>query len=204
MPVREAEYFLDLQTQTGWGQVLSRFRDWIAPQAGWLALDLGCGPGLLPALLAQAGCLAFGLDLEAEMFKPKPLHPQVVVAEILHPPFADRTFDLIAASNLLFFLPDPQAALRQMVRLLRPGGQIATLNPSEDLSVAAATKLAKTFRLSDLARETLLNWAARAEVNFRWTDTQTGQLFAAAGLELIATHTTMGPGLARFARGVPI
>jgi SAM-dependent methyltransferase len=202
MPARDTDYFLDLQTQTGWGGVLVRFRDWIAPQAGWLTLDVGCGPGLLPALLDQRGSCALGVDLDLEMFFPSPLHQKVAVADIHHPPFGDQNFDLITATNLLFLLPDPQLALQAMARLLHPNGQIATLNPTECLTVAAARELAETHNLSGLARETLLSWAVRAESHFRWSETETAQLFSSVGLRLIEIHTTMGPGFARFARGM--
>lgn len=199
---RDSAYFLVLQTQTGWGKILVRFRDWIKPQPDWHTLDVGCGPGLMPALLAQAGCRSLGVDLDFEMLRPSPLHPHLAVADGLHLPFPAQKFDLITASNLLFLLPDPQAALREMVRLLHPGGQIATLNPSEHLTVAAAAELSNRHNLSGLARASLLNWAARAESHFHWTAAETADLFAAAGLKLVETHTTMGPGFARFARGV--
>jgi ubiquinone/menaquinone biosynthesis C-methylase UbiE len=197
----DADYFSALQSQTGWGRVLVCFRDWIKPQAGWLTLDVGCGPGLLPALLAQAGCRSLGVDRDFAMFRPNPLCPNVGVADVSHLPFPTQHFDLITASNLLFLLSDPQAALREMVWLLRPEGQIATLNPSEHLTIKTATALVDERGLSGLARETLLNWAVRAEAHFHWNEFQTAQLFASAGLELIATHTTMGPGFARFGRG---
>ena len=124
------------------------------------------------------------------------------MADISLPPFPGQTFDLITASNLLFLLPDPQVALQQASSLLRPGGQIVMLNPSEHLTVAAAEQLAEARSLSGLARTTLLNWATRAEANFHWTEAETAELFASAGLELTETDTTMGPGFARFARGV--
>ena len=135
------------------------------------------------------------------MLLPAPLHPQVVAADVLHLPFSVQSFDLITASNLLFLLPDPQVTLREMTNLLHPNGQIAMLNPTEHLTVAAATELADKRNLSGLARDSLLNWAARAEAHFHWTESETAQLFAAAGLALTETHTTMGPGFARFARG---
>ena len=200
----DSDYFLELQTQTGWGRVLVRFLDWIDPQTDWLTLDMGCGPGLMPALLSQRGCCSFGVDLDLEMFQPAPLHPQVASADIFNLPFPTETFDLITASNLLFLFPDPQMALREMARLLSPKGQIATLNPTEQLTVTAATELADARGLSGLARETLLNWASRTETHFYWTEAETAQLFIAAGLELTETRTAMGPGFARFARALPL
>ena len=196
----DSDYFFDLQTKTGWGRVLARFADWCQPKTGWLTLDVGTGPGLLPALLTQAGCLAFGADLDSEMFK-LALHPDVIVADSMVPPFPSQTFDLITASNLLFLLPQPLESLREMARLLRTNGQIALLNPSEHLSVAAATAFSEQRGLDGLARETLINWAARAEVHHRWTESQLQDLFAIGGLELVETKTAVGPGFARFVRG---
>ena len=201
---QDAEYFLNFQTQTGWGRVLSRFRDWANPQHGWLTLDVGCGPGLMPALLAQRDCYSFGIDIDLLMFLPTPLHQQVAAADVMHLPFPDQIFDLITASNLLFLLPDPLAALGAMRRLLCPGGHIAILNPSERLTVAAATKFIEARNLTGLARETLLNWAARSEAHFHWTEVESADLFAAAEIEWIETHTIMGPGFARLVRGIRV
>ncbi len=196
----DSDYFLELQTQTGWGKILARFADWIHPPAGCLALDVGCGPGLLPALLARSGCRALGVDLSPEMFRPAPLHPAVAVADVEALPFPAARFDLLTASNLLFLLPDPERALGEMARLLRPGGQVALLNPSENLSEAAARRYADQRKLKGLARETLINWGRRADAHHRWDGDQLRDLFTAAGLQLVETVTTMGPGFARLAR----
>ncbi len=199
----EAAYFQQVQTQSGWGRVLQRLADWINPNAGWLTLDVGCGPGLLPALLARRGCQSLGIDLDPGMFWPAPLHPAVIVAEAGRLPFAARAFDLITASNLLFLLPDPGAALGAMVRLLRGAGQLVTLNPSERLSVTAVTEFAQSRGLEGFARQSLLHWAGLAETHRRWSEAELAGLFAGAGLTLVETALTIGPGFARLARGVP-
>ena len=198
----DADYFLELQTRTGWGKVLTRFVDWIQPPAGALALDVGTGPGLLTALLARAGCRAIGVDLSPEMFHPKPLHPQVALADAQTLPFPVACFDLVTASNLLFLLPEPLSVLREIARVLRPGGQVTLLNPAENLSEAAALELADQRNLQGLARETLINWGRRAEAHHRWTEDQLRNLFAAARLDFKESTTIMGPGFARLARGV--
>jgi ubiquinone/menaquinone biosynthesis C-methylase UbiE len=199
----EAAYFQQVQTESGWGRVLQRLVDWIDPGAGWLTLDVGCGPGLLPALLARRGCRSLGADLDPSMFRPAPLHPAVAVAEAGRLPFAVGCFDLITASNLLFLLPDPGAALGAMVRLLRRTGQLVVLNPSERLNVAAMTEFAQARRLEGFARQSLLHWAGLAEAHRRWSEADLAQLFAEAGLTLVETALTIGPGFARLARGVP-
>lgn len=196
---QDASYFLDLQTSTGWGQTLAGFAAWCAPQAGWRTLDVGCGPGLLPALLGRAGCWSVGVDLDAGMFQPAPLHAQVVQAHGLYLPFGGQSFDLVTASNLLFLLERPQAVLVELRRVLRTAGRLCLLNPSERMSVQAASQLAAQRGLEGLARETLLNWARRAETHARWDADQLAILLAAAGLALERTDLRVGPGLARLA-----
>ncbi len=163
-------------------------------------MDVGCGPGLLPALLAQRGCQAFGVDLAPEMFRPEPLHARLAVADSLALPFAAASFDLVTASNLLFLLADPQAALREIARTLRRGGEAALLNPSERLSEAAARDFADQRQLQGLARDTLINWGRRADAHHRWDENQLRGLFQAAGLRFVQSITIVGPGFARLAR----
>ena len=194
--------FREIQTRTGWGQVLNAFAEWCHPQPGWLALDVGCGPGLFPALLAGRGCRAFGIDLDASAFFPDRLHPDAAVADARALPFASRSFDLVTASNLLFLLAEPLPALQEMGRLLKPGGQICTLNPSEQMNLSAAAALADRRNLQGVARDSLLNWAARAEAHRRWTEAEWAALFAAAGFERLEADLKVGPGLARFVRGI--
>lgn len=201
MLARDADYFLTLQTQTGWGRTLAVFAEWCQAQSGWWVLDVGCGPGLLPALFARQGCQAIGIDLEAAMFLPQPLHPQVVCAQVMSLPFEIGKFDLVTASNLLFLLPDPHAVLCEMRRVTRSGGVVALLNPSEHLTHKAAEALANARHLEGLARQTLLNWALRADMNYRWTEGETRELFLAAGMRMVEATLRVGPGFARFSFG---
>lgn len=64
---RDCDYFQELQTQTGWSRTLYGFALWCSPKSGWLTLDVGCGPGLLPAIFSKFGCWAVGVDLEMEV-----------------------------------------------------------------------------------------------------------------------------------------
>jgi len=196
----DPDYFLELQTKTGWGAMLRSFASWLGPKPASLILDVGTGPGLLPAIFTQKGCRVIGADSSFEMLHDA-LHPDLVLASILSLPFKPATFDLITVSNLLFFLPDPLAALQKMTHLLAPDGEIALLNPSEQMTVVAATTLANKRGLEGLARETLLNYAGRAERHFRWSETDLRKLFDDADLALVDTTTKMGDGLVRFARG---
>jgi SAM-dependent methyltransferase len=198
---KDSGYFLELQTKTGWGKTLFNFAEWCAPGRGWACLDVGCGPGLFPAILAEMGCLAVGVDLDPQMFKPTPLHARVVLGDVAFLPFVPRCFDLVTAVNLLFLLDEPEIALRKMSQLLRPGGKLAMLNPSELIDEDAASNFAIERGLEGLARDTLVNWAKRATVHHRWTENSTAMLYHQAGLKLMGTDLRIGPGFARFSWG---
>ncbi len=199
---KDSEYFQELQTQTGWGRTLFGFAVWCSPQPGWLTLDVGCGPGLLPAVFSKFGCFALGADIEMDMFKPAPLHSNVVIADVMDLPFTLNTFDLITASNLVFLLPQPEQALLIIRRLLHPGGKFAMLNPSENINPQSAAEFANVKALEGIARDTLLNWAKRAVENHRWTEGETRLLYKQAGFKYGASVLKVGPGFARFSSGI--
>ncbi len=198
--LHDPDYFLELQTKTGWGAILRSFANWLDPKPASLILDVGCGPGLLPAIFAQSGCRALGIDSSFEIFRDA-LHSDLILADTNNLPFPASTFHFLTASNLLFLLPDPLAALKEMTRLLPPNGEIALLNPSEKMSISATTALANERNLEGLVRETLLNYAARAERHHRWSEDDLRKLFASSNLHLTDTTTKMGSGLVRFVRG---
>lgn len=191
--------FYTIQTGTGWGRVLASFADWCAPTRGAYALDIGCGPGLLPSLLEERGAQAFGVDLDPQALA-HPLHSRLIRAEGLRLPFPNAVFHLVTTSNLLFLLPDPYALLEEMRRVLHPGGQVCLLNPSEHLTVQAAQALAEERSLQGDALRSLLGWARRAESSYRWDETETRILLSSAGLRLEESLLKMGPGFARFSR----
>jgi SAM-dependent methyltransferase len=199
---KDADYFQELQTRTGWGRTLQSFAEWCTPQPDWLTLDVGCGPGMLPGIFARFGCKAVGVDLDMEMFRPSRLHPLVAQADVNELPFNSATFDLITATNLLFLHPEPIFALTEMKRLLHKGGRVAMLNPSERLNIQAAIDFAEERGLEGVARDTLINWAKRAEGNFRWTEDETRILYEKIGMKFERNFLKMGPGFARFSLGI--
>jgi ubiquinone/menaquinone biosynthesis C-methylase UbiE len=194
----DATYFLELQTKTGWGRTLAKFAEWCAIPAGSIALDVGSGPGLLAKLLAETGVHAYGVDVDAEMLTQR-LHPAMLQADTFRLPFATGAVDYALASNMLYLMDEPQPALNEMGRVAQ---RVALLNPSELMTMQAAEELADNAGLEGLARDTLLNYAGRAERLARWDEDDLRRRFAAAGLDLERTDTTMGPGLARMAMGI--
>ena len=100
----------------------------------WL-LDVGCGPGTITADLARripAGAVV-GIDrapavvADARAAFATSTHPTLhfEVGDVYALPFADATFDVVFAHQVLQHLADPVRALREMRRVLRPEGWLA-------------------------------------------------------------------------------
>jgi SAM-dependent methyltransferase len=193
--------FLEVQTRTPWGRTLAGFADFCAPSPGYATLDVGCGPGLLPAILAGRGCTALGVDLDLDLLRAK-LGPGLFQADASRLPFRAESFDLVSSTNVLFLLDNPAAVLREWRRSLKSTGTICLLNPSHLLSVGSATLVADSRRLEGPARESLIGWARNAEAHARWTETETRDMLSAAGLHLKESVLRVGPGFARLSRAI--
>ena len=96
--------------------------------AGTAVLDIGCGSGLALWLADQRGAQTSGIDISAPLLA---VARRRVPAAHLHEggldvlPFADAGFDAVLAVNALQFAADPASALREVRRVLRPGGRLA-------------------------------------------------------------------------------
>lgn len=107
----------------------------LTPSAGERALDIGCGRGaaLFPLAegvtptgtvtgidLAPGMVAATRRDVEARGLR----HVELHVMDARNPDLPKASYDVIASSLVLFFLPDPAAALRAWRELLVPGGRL--------------------------------------------------------------------------------
>ena len=129
-PARVLSYF----QYDRWRRLLVSQLD-LDPQAA--VLDVCTGTGLVATDIAtRKGCRVVGLDLSDRMIgqaqrnvQALNLAPSVDLvrgrAESL--PFPDGSFDAVVFTFLLRYVPDPQATLHELSRVLRPGGQILSL-----------------------------------------------------------------------------
>lgn len=99
--------------------------------AGLRCLDVGCGPGLFSALLAQEGHQVTAVDYAQGMLKKARetcaalgVTVQLQQGDAQSLPFADGSFDYIVSRNLVWNLEQPDNAYREWKRLLRPGGRL--------------------------------------------------------------------------------
>ncbi|MBU9762296.1 methyltransferase domain-containing protein [Mycobacterium sp. TNTM28] len=112
--------------------------DWLGIPSGGVALDVGSGPGNVTAALARAAGLdgvALGVDISEAMLEravKAEASRQVgfVRADAQQLPFRDETFDAAVSLAVLQLVPDAEAALSEMVRVLKPGRRMAIMVPT--------------------------------------------------------------------------
>lgn len=119
-------------------------------------LDVACGPGILAARLAADAGSVVGVDLVPTMLERARRecrargveNARFLEAEAESLPFPDAAFSAVVSRLALHHLPDPQAALREMARVTRPGGRvvIADLRGADDPDEAALHDALETLR----------------------------------------------------------
>ena len=116
-------------------------------------LEVGCGPGImLPDLLAM-GFDVRAIDVSAEMIRraeqrmaghPLARRCRLAVGDVERLEFGEGAFDAVLAMGVLEYLPACDGALREMVRVLRPGGHLVLTVPNR----AAAYHVASSAYLA--------------------------------------------------------
>lgn len=109
-------------------------------------LDVGCGPGIVTCAFAQRAAQATGLDLVPAMLERARaraaelgvVNVEWVAGDVDPLPFADRSFDVVVTRFVLHHLEDPRAALREMRRVLAPGGTLVVCDVTPPARAAEA------------------------------------------------------------------
>jgi ubiquinone/menaquinone biosynthesis C-methylase UbiE len=120
----------------------SKLTDWglqhVAIQSNATILDIGCGGGRTIQKLAAIALngMVYGVDhsetsvtasQNTNQASIKSGHVEIRSGSVSHLPFADQMFDLATAVETHFYWPDLRADLREILRVLKPGGTLVII-----------------------------------------------------------------------------
>lgn len=156
----------------------------VRADANDVVLDVATGTGLVAVELARRyGSRVVGLDRSADMLtgasRRNGLIAALVNARAEQLPFADATFDHVTFTYLLRYVDDPAATVRELARVLKPGGRLAAL----EFGVPASPFAFVLWRLYTRAVLPLAGWL----ISRRWRD----------------VNAFLGPSIERFYRAHP-
>ncbi len=145
--------------------------------AGERLLDVGCGTGLLLARLAEAlpAVQLAGVDLSPAMLAEArgrlPARAILAAADAESLPFAAGSFDVVVSSSSFHYWPAPEQGLRQIRKVLRPGGRVVITDWCDDY--LACRVCDRLLRLVDSAHRRIFGRdecaALLAAANYRIT-----------------------------------
>jgi ubiquinone/menaquinone biosynthesis C-methylase UbiE len=133
---------LEWQRRRMWSdEAIERLANWIGLHHGMSLLDVGCGLGYLGYTFwnhfGKNGHYT-GVDIRLKLIEEaietseKWAHGgsvDFIEADVYELPFDDNSFDWVACQTLMIHLAQPEAALHEMVRVLKPGGIITCFEP---------------------------------------------------------------------------
>ncbi|NDJ74919.1 MAG: class I SAM-dependent methyltransferase, partial [Chloroflexi bacterium] len=113
--------------------------EWVPPTDDARILDCACGRGFYLNMYRHvSNCTLVGLELESDIIRKAQANvghlPDVTLVQgnIYHLPFPDDYFDAVILSEILEHIEDDVAGLREVRRVLKPGGVVAITVPHAD------------------------------------------------------------------------
>jgi demethylmenaquinone methyltransferase / 2-methoxy-6-polyprenyl-1,4-benzoquinol methylase len=178
-------------------------------------LDVATGTGAVAReLIARKGCEVVGLDQSPEMLaearRRLPEDVTLVEGTADRLPFDDASFDALTFTYLLRYVPDPPATLRELARVVRPGGTIAGLEfavprgvwrPPWELYVRAGLPLAGRAISPGWAEVGGFLGPSIKGFYERWPEPRLLELWRAAEIETVTSRRlSLGGGIVTWGR----
>jgi demethylmenaquinone methyltransferase/2-methoxy-6-polyprenyl-1,4-benzoquinol methylase len=178
-------------------------------------LDVATGTGAVAReLLATKGCNVVGLDQSREMLaearRRLPSSVKLVEGDAQELPFPTAAFDALTFTYLLRYVSDPGATVRELARVVRPGGVVAGLEfavprgvwrPLWELYVGAVLPMAGRVISPGWARVGGFLGPSIREFYERWPEQRLLGLWREAGIEDVrARRLSLGGGIVTWGR----
>ncbi|MGA9290713.1 MAG: methyltransferase domain-containing protein [Anaerobacillus sp.] len=167
-------------------------------------LDVGCGTGRLLLRGVEEASMLSGVDLSPEMIKASKQNffflnrsnkSHFSEGDACALSYEDHTFDLSLSTCVMFLLPQPEAGMKEMIRVTKANGRIVMLNPSIKMDQTAAFQYAKQHGMSGFEQTSLLKWSNVSTKRHRYSPDELSEKLKTLGAKE-TKHVEVLDGLA--------
>src|ERR1041385_8668905 len=130
----------------------ARLVKFAAVRAGQNVLDVACGTGVVSITAARIGAKVHAVDLTPELLERARENARIANFEIDFRegdaealPFDDERFDIVLSQFGHMFAPRPAVVIREMLRVLKPGGTIAFATWPPELLIGSSFRLVSSY-----------------------------------------------------------
>jgi len=157
---------------------------------GRRVLDLGIGPGVSGIELVRAApaTAVVGIDTSATMLQrarangaAAGVSVALVRADAAALPFPDASYDGATGHSFLYLLPDAERVLREVHRVVRPGGAVAFLEPNGVSGATRRRAVRRAFSRGARFGTSMLLWSVFSALHGRYTPATLMRQLARAG-----------------------
>lgn len=111
---------------------VDEIKKFLDPRRADKILEIGCGRGFLTKRIQEVSPNTYGVDINPESIA-KAVANNISVMDAENLEFEDGSFDKIYSSHTIEHVPDPVKMLREIERVLRPGGKVLLIYPAEPI-----------------------------------------------------------------------
>jgi ubiquinone/menaquinone biosynthesis C-methylase UbiE len=162
MLLRPASLFAQINALPWYQTTLQQWATTALGNAPATVLEAGCATGELARFLAEHGYRVTGVDaspaMQARANSRNSSGAHFMQGSVMNLPFTEGQFDHVIAASLLNVLEDPVSALREMMRVCKPGGSVSVLVPQAGMSTENVLHLADELQVTGFSRAALLAW----------------------------------------------
>lgn len=187
------DFFEQVQKTSWYKGLLEEFADFLEVAPGMAVADIGCGPGYLTRILAQKVKAVSCVDIAPSMVERAREHASeegienayYTVGRAESIPEESGYFDIACATSVIYFLDDPVSVLREMARVVKKGGRVAMLNPSDKMTDANIASFIEEHDLTGFEAESLESWLHAAKNARRFSEKLASRAMEDAGLSQV-------------------
>jgi ubiquinone/menaquinone biosynthesis C-methylase UbiE len=191
-----ADLYAWFTAQAAWRASCARMAERLAPIDPATVLDLGCGPGVSTFELVRRlpGATLIGVDVAPRMLaqarrRQRDLRVTWLRADAAGLPLRANSVDACTGHSFLYLVHHRRAVLREIRRVLRPGGRVVFMEPhAQPATTSTVLRLSRDPR--HLVSVSL--WRPFSRLHGRFSKSSLAQTLGSAGFQDVSVEETLG------------